>query len=152
MFSAAIVGVLGQSVTEVATIALGEKFGIGMVVVANAFAIMAMSTGFMGLGTALKETFIWDHKFPALGAKFLVISIPLALFLLGLRSFITILDFVGGFFISLEAIIMVLVFWAARQRGDSTVGEAIRHPLLIAIPVLFFFAAVMVFNIYTFII
>ena len=83
-----------------------------MALLGNLFAIFAMGTGFFGFGVALKQTFVWDHKLSPWFSQFLVISIPLALFLLGLRSFIGILDLVGGLFIGVEAIIVALVFGA----------------------------------------
>ncbi|MDO8626060.1 MAG: aromatic amino acid transport family protein [Candidatus Magasanikbacteria bacterium] len=118
LFAVAVVGVLGDTVTEVATVALGNKFGAGMLLFANIFAILAMSTAYMGVGTALKETFIWDYKIKKLTAAFLVAVVPIGLFVLGLRSFILILEVVGGIFIATENIIMALVFYKARLQGD----------------------------------
>ncbi len=121
LFSFTVVGALGGSVSEVATIGLGQRFGIGLTFVANVFAILAMSTGFMGLGTALKETLVWDSGLKNWLAKFLVVTIPLVLYLAGMRSFIGILSSVGGTLIVFEMIMMVLVYRKARQ---SLVAQA----------------------------
>lgn len=118
LFVIAVVGVFGLNTTEVATLGLGAKFGPNLVFFANLFAIMAMSTAFMGLGTALKETFVWDHKFPALVATMIVCLVPLSLFLLGWRGFVVILEVVGGVFIALENIIMILVYFKAHKHSE----------------------------------
>ena len=148
LFALAAVGAGGLSVTEVATVGLGQKFGDGVALLGNLFAIFAMGTGFFGFGVALKQTFVWDHKLSPWFSQFLVISIPLALFLLGLRSFIGILDLVGGLFIGVEAIIVALVFWRARQRGDLDASRyTLPHVWLLLAPVLLVFTLATVFSI-----
>lgn len=149
LFALAVVGFSGLATTEVATIGIGQKFGPFIGVLANIFAVFAMSTGFMGLGTALKETLAWDHHVPELLAKFLVITIPLLLFLLGLRSFIAILDVVGGLFIAIEGIIMVGVYLSARRHGALPANaDSFSHPWIVALPVLLFFSILTVISFY----
>lgn len=149
LFSVAVVGVFGSDTSEVATLALASRFGGGLAFFANLFAVLAMSTAFMTLGTALKESFIWDHKIPRLAAIFLVVSVPLSLFLLGLRQFVLILEVVGGIFIAAENIMMVLVYFKARAEGD-TVPKYFRftHAVFFGSIVLAFFAVVVGVNIY----
>lgn len=149
LFAAAVVGVSGQATTEVATIGLGETFGGGVQIFANIFAILAMATGFMGLGTALKETFVWDQKIEKSQAKFLVVAIPLLLFIAGFRSFVTILDIVGGLFLAVEAVLVVLIYWRAR-RALPAAGKAvfIRHSWAASLPVLVFFGCMAVVSVY----
>lgn len=116
LFTIAVIGVMGPKVTQVATVGIGEHFGPAAIVTANIFAIMAMFTCYVGLGTALKETFVWDHKIPEHLAMFLVVSLPLMLFLAGLRNFVAILDIVGGVFITIEIAMMAAVFVVMRHR------------------------------------
>ena len=145
LFAGAVVAVSGLATTEVATIGLGEKFGSSMLFFANLFAVLAMSTAFMGLGTALKETLVWDYKVPKFAAKLLVISLPLALFLVGARNFIVILEVVGGLFIATEGVIMTLVYGRARARGDVKPRFfASHHALAIALPGLLFFSMLLI--------
>lgn len=148
LFIVGVVGVLGQNVTEVATIGLGVKFGPIMAVFANVFAALAMSTGFMGLGTALKESFVWDFKVHRNTSILLVVSVPLALFLLGLRSFVQILEVVGGLFISIEALLMAAVYLKARR---NFVNGTAHSPAtwLITVPVIAFFIIMLTISLYT---
>lgn len=148
LFALAVVGVQGSLTTEVATLGLGEMFGRGVGIVANSFAILAMGTAFMGMGMALKQTFIWDNKLPKWAADYFVIAIPLLLFLIGFRSFITVLNMVGGLFIGIEAIFMVLVFWKARRHGEVDAHRyGSRHFWLFVLPVFTIFTFVTVFSI-----
>lgn len=146
LFVTAVVG-SGSTITEVATIGLGAAFGPFMLLAANVFAILAMSTGFMGLGTALKESLVWDFKLHRTTAVFLTISVPFALLLLGLRSFVYILEVVGGVFISIEALVMVLVYIKARQKLVST-GTPSRGHWFAVVPVVAFFVTMLTLSIY----
>ncbi len=110
LFSVAVVGALGPKTTEIATVGLSQAFGPILSIVINVLAVLAMSTGFMGLATAFKETLVWDEKVPNLWALLVVLGIPLLLFLFGWRGFVTILGLVGGLFVSLEALILVTVY------------------------------------------
>ncbi len=152
LFALAVVGATGLNTTEVATTGLGAMFGRPIVLAANIFAVLAMGTAFMGVGMALKQTLTWDSKIPKWGADILVILLPLALFLLGMRSFILILDVTGGLFISAESIIMVLAAHEARLKGDLPAERyGIKHFWLLAAPVLLVFSLMTIYSIIKFI-
>ena len=55
LFAVVIVGVFGDRVTEIATVGLGLEFGTIVVILANLFAVFAMTTSFLALGLALRE-------------------------------------------------------------------------------------------------
>lgn len=116
LFAIAIVGFTGQSTTEIATVGLGRAFGPVVSFFANLFAVLAMFTGFIGLGTALRESLVWDNKLPDPAAVFLIIAVPLALFLFGLRNFIGIIDVLGTVVIASETLLMTLIYLKVRRR------------------------------------
>lgn len=148
LFALAVVGVSGGMTTEVATVGLGEIFGSGVLIVGNLFAVLAMGAAFMGMGMALKQTFVWDHKLPKWVADYFVIAIPLLLFLIGFRNFITVLSMVGGIFVGIEAIFMVLIFWKAKRYGDVDANRyGSKHFWLLVLPVFAVFTFAMVFSI-----
>ena len=148
LFAIAVVGVSGGMTTEVATVGLGEIFGQGVLIAGNLFAVLAMGAAFMGMGMALKQTFVWDHKLPKWVADYFVIAIPLLLFLIGFRSFITVLSAVGGIFIGIEAIFMVLIFWKARRHGEMDAHRyESKHFWLLVLPVFAVFTFATVFSI-----
>jgi amino acid permease len=63
----------------VATTALSQRFGDGVLVVGNLFAALAMATSFVGLGIALKESLIWDDKISPVVSSGLVFIVPILL-------------------------------------------------------------------------
>jgi len=145
LFAAAVVGVSGLSTTEVATIGLGIKFGGWVSVAGNLFAALAMATGFMGMGMALKQTWMWDQKVRTSVANLFTISVPAILFVLGLTNFVAILDVVGGLFIGIEAVLMVLVCVKARRKCDidgSRFGIKYFWPLAVPVLIVFSIASV----------
>ncbi|MFA6104986.1 MAG: aromatic amino acid transport family protein [Patescibacteria group bacterium] len=152
IFTIAVVGFTGAETSEIATIGLGVALGPFIGVMANVFAVLAMSTGFIGLGTALRETLSWDLKVPDKGSLFLVVSVPLILFLFGIRSFISVLDVVGTVGIAFEGIIMGWVYLRARKGSDALPESYLspRHPLLISFPVIAFFGSLLLFSFYRF--
>ncbi len=123
IFAFAVVGVMGKETTEIATLGLGNKFGSWVRIFANIFAVFAMGTGFMGLGIALKQSLIWDWKISSFLATFLVILTPLTFFMAGWRNFVDILGIVGGLFLGIEAILMTLVYWKAKENGDLPIDN-----------------------------
>ena len=147
-FAVAVVGAMGGSTTEVATIGLGQKFGPAILVLANLFAIFAIGSGFVGVGVAFKQTLTWDYKINNFLSTLLVIIAPISLFMVGIRSFVGILDVAGGLFIGVEAVLMVMIYWRAKKTGDL---DASRYKLdwawLMMIPVLLVFTAATVLSV-----
>lgn len=151
LFTLAVVGFSGRETTEVATVGL-DSLGPLIGFFANLFAVLAMTTGFLGTGTALREMLVWDHKFPDKIALFLVISLPFSLFLLGVRSFIGVLEAIGGICLGLEGVIMAGVYLKARK-GSDLIPERYfypRYPLAISLPVFIFFGTLLVVTVYNF--
>ncbi|MFA7653960.1 MAG: aromatic amino acid transport family protein [Candidatus Magasanikbacteria bacterium] len=141
LFVAAVVGVSGLDTTQIATIGLGKIYGGWVMIVGNLFAILAMGTAFMGMGVALKQMLVWDHKVNHWLANLLVVFLPLFLFILGLNNFTAILDVVGGLFIGIEAVLMVMACYIAKRKGDLGASRyGLHYFWLAAIPVLIIFS------------
>jgi len=140
LFALAMVSFSGTGTAEVATLGLS---GLGPLVAAaaNLFAILAMGACFLGMGTAVKQTLVWDYKISRSVAVLAVTMIPLLLFLFGFKSFVEILDVIGGLFIGIEAVLLTLIAFRARQRGDLDAGRyGLSRFWLAAAPVLVFFS------------
>lgn len=132
IFAFAVVGVNGLNTTPVATLGLGERFGSGMLLFASMFAIFAMCTGFMGVGTALRESLSWDHHMSKPLAKFLVIAVPLILFISGFQNFISILEVVGGVFIGIESMVMAVVYTQMKRARHTLSAQSLVLPIVTA--------------------
>lgn len=132
----------GGGMTPVATVALGNHLGPVAVLAGTAGALIAMFSCYMGIATALRETLSWDSRFPRTAALAATIFIPFFLFLVGIRDFSRILAIVGGVFLAFEAIIMIGVYISAVKKGIvGRRGYSMRHPWVVAIPLVVVFAA-----------
>lgn len=133
LFSIIVLGVTGNQTTDIATIGLGEKIGPVMLILGNVFAVLAMGTSFLTIGLSLRDSLAWDYKFKHKSAALPVIFIPLIIFLLGLRQFIEAINIVGGIFVSLEILIIILIYWRAKTKGDLDPGKYKLHHTLILV-------------------
>lgn len=138
LFAAAVVGVKGPNTTEVATLGLTRTFGLPLMVLSNLFAIVAMATAFMGITTALTDSLVWDFKLRRSFALALVALLPLVLFFIGPKSFVEVLEVVGGLFIGVQAILIVAMFIKARTRGDINAGHPIINHLWMSVGIVMF--------------
>lgn len=111
IFAVVVVGTTGAETTPIATIGIGEKLGPVMGLLGNLFALLAIGTSFLILGLSFRDSLQWDFKFSVKKASVLACAIPFAIFLFGLRGFIEAIGIVGGIFISLELILMLVVYW-----------------------------------------
>jgi len=118
LFAAAIVGIAGQGTAVNALDGIGDILGKIPATVAAAFGILAVGTSFLILAAYLADTYRFDFHMPRIFALTLSLSVPLAAFLIGLRSFIEIIGFVGIVLGGIEGVVLALIFLIARRRGE----------------------------------
>lgn len=150
LFTTAVIGVSGSETTEVSTIGLGNKLGPKALFFVNLFAFFSMATCFLNYSLAIRNVLRWDYKMSRFTAWLWTVSIPLLLFILGLRDFITILDFVGGVVGSLFAMLVITIYWKAKQKGDLPLTRFhLHHALLLTIVIIFVFAVASIYSLWS---
>ncbi len=148
VFAAVVVGVTGTYTTEVATIGLGAELGHAVWIFGNIFAFFAMGTSFIMLGTAMRETYEWDFRIRPSFAWLATIAVPLVLFILGMRSFVQVISLAGAIFISLEAILIVLMYWKSTPKSSGKSGVfAMPHAAILSAILLAVFAGAAVLSV-----
>ena len=148
LFVVAVVGVLGTGVSEIATTSLTQHFGPGIAVIGSLVTVLAMVTGFVGVGLAITQTLTWDSGLPRPIAALVTVVVPLVLYLAGWTDFIQVIGLVGGVGIGLQAMLMVLTYWQARSRGALRRGRYhLHHAWLITTPVFLAFALLTVITV-----
>ncbi|PIR03873.1 MAG: hypothetical protein COV59_04370 [Candidatus Magasanikbacteria bacterium CG11_big_fil_rev_8_21_14_0_20_39_34] len=153
IFSFIVVGVTGPSTTEIATIGLGAALGSKILIVGNIFAVLAMATNFIMSGISLRDSFNWDFKLNYFVSTALIICIPLIIFLLGMRSFITVIDIIGGVFIGLEIFLLLLIYYRAKQKGDIPQKRfGLKHSFLLMSAIALMMVISSAYTLYTFVI
>lgn len=123
LFAVAVVGISGLSTEQIATISIGKALGERMVVFANLFAVLAMSTSFIALGLALREMYNYDYKLNKKIAWALTCVVPMLAFLLGLKGFIAVLGLAGAVAGGVEGILLVTMHRKARRKRPEITPE-----------------------------
>jgi len=155
LFSFVTVGVCGSSTSEVATIYLGQRFGVIMKIFGNLFAIFAMSTSFLTLGLGLKEVYNYDYKIKKSIAWSLACLIPLVLFLLMFffireEIFYKTIGLTGGVAMTLEGVLLVIMFNRAKRRGDRKPEYAVKRSTIVSIALIIVFTLGLAYTILNF--
>lgn len=134
LFAAITVGVTGSDTTPVATVGLGEALGPLVGIMANVFAFFAMATSFLAIGTAISETYEWDFRWNPRFGWAATIAVPLMLFAAGVRDFIGVIGVAGTLAGSLEAILIVLMYWKMQRDADYGMRRFhVRHALALSV-------------------
>lgn len=86
-----------------------------------------LGVGFLGLaaifstyilvGRSIRDSLIYDLAFPRWHAALLVIALPVMLYFAGLDNFFTLVGIAGGIFISVDMILVVLIWQAVNHTG-----------------------------------
>ena len=97
---------------------------IGLLVIADSFLV---------IGNYLKNSLRHDFNFPYIPAALVALGVPLVLFLLGFREFITVVGVVGGVTGAVEGILVMLMFHKAKTMGDRKPEYEIRAPFVLLI-------------------
>jgi len=130
LFSVTILGISGDVTSPDAISGLYPFLGQGMIILGSIFGILAVTTSFVILSRLLVGFFILDYKFRKFPAWLLTVMPPIILFVAGLRRFIDVISLVGAVTFGLAAILVMLMFSKARERGDRIPDYAIRIPMI----------------------
>ncbi len=136
LFATMVVGVTGTQTTEIATIGLGRAVGPIVFILANVFSILAMGSSFVMAGLALRDSLRWDFKMSYTKSTVLTLGVPAVLFLFGLRGFIAMIGLVGGVLMSIELVLLTIMYWLAKQRRDWRGGPFHLHHVMILLTIL----------------
>lgn len=117
LFMWLVLGVTGLATTEVATIGLGEKIGHTMLILGNALAFFTISTSFITVGLSIRRIFQYDYGFPRFKAWISTMIVPLVIFMLGARSFISVVGIVGGILVGIQCVVIIMAFWKSIKNG-----------------------------------
>lgn len=110
LFIVLILGITGAKTTESALLGLKEVFG-GWILFAGFFVgAVVIFNAFISLGLILKKVFMYDLGIKKNHSIIIVCVLPLLLFLLGVRSFIPIISFIGGIFLGIDGILILLMY------------------------------------------
>ena len=105
-FSAMIIGLAGGLPSEDALSVLATSIGEGAFIIGTILALCAVATSYIALGLELRYTFEYDLSRSRKIAWVFTAFVPLIAYLLGMRSFIFLINVIGGVGVGIEGIII----------------------------------------------
>ncbi len=125
LFIFLILGISGNQTTESALIGLKTFLGQGIISIALFVGVITTFTAFIAQGLLLKKVFMYDLGVKEFPAWVLTCFPPLIFFLLGFNSFIVLISFVGGVLLSIDGILILLMY---KKIGGKKI---IAYPLIL---------------------
>lgn len=146
IFTAIVIGIVGvdqfellQPNQRIATVALSLYAQPLLGTLANVLAVLTMFTSFLSISIALTEIYHFDYNLSRAKAVALVLLPPLLITLLKLTTFISVLGITGAIAGGFDGILIVLMYWRAKQKGDRIPEYSLRpHKILGSLLILMF--------------
>ena len=141
LFVIVVLGITGKETSEEALHGLSLSVGNGIVTLGLIFGIFAIATSFLMLGMSLKETFWYDYHLSEKKSWALTCIVPLIVFVLGLRDFVTVVNIAGGIAGGFVGILIIIVFYKAKKMGDTKPSYSIKVPITISLAMIAIYSA-----------
>ncbi len=110
LFIFLVLGISGSQTTESALVGVRNILGNGFASTVLFVGVLTTFTAFISQGLFLKKVFMYDIGFKEFPAWLVTCFVPLALFLLGITSFIPLISLVGGVLLSIDGILILLIY------------------------------------------
>lgn len=129
---------LSEVVSEDAISGLVGQIPKEVLALIGVFGLISLWSSYIVIGLDIKNALKFDLRFPKILAGLTVVVLPPLLYFWGFQSFLTLVGIVGGVFIALEGIFIVLMWLGARKMKSEEVIFKKLNPLVI-------YALIMVF-------
>ena len=137
-----ILGVVGENISSDTLSSLLPFLGTKIMFFGALAGLLTLADSFLVLALYLKNTFIYDLRIPQNLAGFFACGLPIILFLIGFRSFISVLGFVGTIVGVIEGMVIILIFKKAKKLGNRQPEYSLSVPS----PLLYLLMAILVFG------
>lgn len=126
LFVTSVVGALGPSTTQEAVGGLNLRFGGSLPLIGALAGFFSILTSYIVFSEYLKSQFQKDFHWPKIVAVLAATVVPLTLFLLGIRSFGDVIEFIGALLIGLEGIFVAWMYLKVRAKYPEKVLQVPR--------------------------
>ncbi len=120
-FVISVLMALGSGVTRDALSGLVHVLGRKVVFIGGIIGVLATFSSYLALGYDLKEIYELDARLNKNISWFLVLLVPVLLFLLAKENFVTLISIVGGFFVSIDGLMVILILRKMRANKESKI-------------------------------
>ncbi len=115
-FGLVVYGVTGAATTEDAVTGLQNVLGGNIAKLAALLGFVAIMNCYLRIGVNMRHTLQYDFKLRRLPAWLLTVGIPVGVFLIGSRSFVSMISFSGAVFGGITAILITLLYISITKR------------------------------------
>jgi amino acid permease len=117
LFAIGMLWIFGASISENFLVGVGEFLGAGAMRFGALIGFLAIVTSYIPLGYDLRRLYELDTGIPSVLAWIGAAFVPLALFLLGVDNFVTLMSLVGGIFVVIDGIFVIFILRKMRALG-----------------------------------
>jgi len=117
IFTLAVVGSAGKSVSEEALRGLAPIAGNDFIRWGSVMGVLAVFTSYITLSMSFQMLLRLDLKFPKVAAWIAAMMIPFFLYTLGFRSFITIIGAVGAIAVGVDSALILAAHYILKKRA-----------------------------------
>lgn len=128
-FTFLILSITGIYTTESALIGIKDFLGNSTASIVFLTGMLTTITACIAQGLTLKKVFIYDLKIKNWQAFVMTCAVPLILFLLGLKSFIGLVSFIGGVLLGIDGILILLMYKKIYPVKSSEAGASVKQKL-----------------------
>ena len=133
LFVTVVLGITGLETSQEALYGLGLVMKNGIVQTGLIFGVFAIATSFLMVGINLKEVFWYDYHLSEKKSWALACFVPLIVFILGFRDFITVVSIAGSITGGFAGILIMASFYKAKKNGDFKPAFEINVPTILSI-------------------
>ena len=133
LFVAVVLGITGSNTSVEALLGLSLSIGNGIVTLGFIFGVFAIATSSLVIGINLKEIFWYDYHLSEKKSWALACFVPLIVFILGFRDFITVVSIAGSITGGFTGILIIVLFYRAKKMGDLKPAFEIKIPIMLSV-------------------
>jgi len=119
LFILVVLGISGQSTTPDAIQGLRSALGNKIVNLGFIFGLITCFSSYLTIGITLKKVFWYDMKLKPNTSWAIAVFVPLILYLIGARQFITIISLTGAVTLGVESVIMIFLYKVFLKKKKS---------------------------------
>ncbi|MFA6888971.1 MAG: aromatic amino acid transport family protein [Candidatus Woesearchaeota archaeon] len=146
IFAVIVVGVTGESTTEVFSVGLAEYVGPWVGKLLYLFTFFTISTSFIGLGFSLKEMFCEDYSCHKNIAWLAAFGIPLVLLFVVKKGFVDVIGITGALSTVFIFGMTMVMFYKAKKLGKRKPEFTLNLPKSVAVLIIIFCLIVAIYT------
>jgi len=128
LFALVVFGISGGDTSEEAITGLEDFLGHRIIILGAILGILTIATSFFSLGLVLKHIFKNDYSINNFFSWILACIIPLIIFILGIRSFVMVIDLVGIVSGGLQGILILMMFQRVKKKSEVKPVYSLKLP------------------------